>query len=118
MIVVINMTINFIIPLGKPTHFLVRDKISACGIYAEYGTTEKSKVDCLNCLKTFRPKKHRCKKIRAGKYEYRGWIISKFGYHSPDKKICWEGYNPKSGHADFLGFSKREIKALIDEDLG
>jgi len=58
-----------------------------------------------------------CRKIRSGKYEYRGFIISRFGYHSPDKKVCWEGHNPNTGSADYHGFSKQQIKFLIDSDL-
>ena len=58
-----------------------------------------------------------CKKIRAGKYEYRGWIISCVGYYEPEQRVAWEAYDPKTGCADFHGFSKKEIKWLIDEDL-
>lgn len=58
-----------------------------------------------------------CKKIRAGKYEYRGWVISSVGYYEPEKRVAWEAYDPNSGCADFHGFSKQEIKWLIDEDL-
>jgi hypothetical protein len=58
-----------------------------------------------------------CKKIRAGKYEYRGWIISCVGYYEPEQRVCWEAYDPNTGCADFHGFSKQEIKWLIDEDL-
>ena len=62
-------------------------------------------------------KRFPCKKIRAGKYEYRGWIISSVGYYEPEKRVAWEAYDPNSGCADFHGFSKQEIKWLIDEDL-
>lgn len=58
-----------------------------------------------------------CKKIRAGKYKYRGWIISCVGYYEPKQRVCWEAYDPKTGCADFHGFSKRELKWLIDESL-
>ena len=57
-----------------------------------------------------------CKKIRAGKYEYRGWIISSVGYYNPEHCVCWEGYDPETGSADFHGFSKKEIKWLIDDN--
>ena len=58
-----------------------------------------------------------CKKIRAGKYLYRGWIIVCIGYYHPEKRVVWEGYDPESGNADFHGFSKAEIKMMIDDDL-
>ena len=58
-----------------------------------------------------------CKKIRAGKYEYRGWIISRVGYYEPEQRVVWEAYDPNTGCADFHGYSKQEIKWLIDEDL-
>lgn len=66
---------------------------------------------------TVLPAVYPCKKIRAGKYEYRGWIISSVGYYHPEHCVCWEGYDPKTGHADFHGFSKKEIKWLIDDSL-
>ena len=66
---------------------------------------------------TVLPAVYPCKKIRAGKYEYRGWIISSVGYYHPEHCVCWEGYDPKTGHADFHGFSKKEIKWLIDYSL-
>ena len=58
-----------------------------------------------------------CKKIRSGKYEYRGWIIICIGYYEPEQCVVWEAHDPKTGCADFHGFSKKEIKRLIDEDL-
>lgn len=58
-----------------------------------------------------------CRKIRAGKYEYKGWIISCVGYHEPDQKVCWEAYSPTTGQADYHGYSKRMVKALIDADM-
>ena len=61
--------------------------------------------------------KYRCKKIKAGKYEYRGLIISRFGYHQPDKKVCWEGFDPKTFNTDFHGYSKRQVKKLIDDSF-
>lgn len=60
---------------------------------------------------------HKCEKIKAGKYKYRGWIISSVGYYPPEHRVCWEGYDPKTGNADFHGFSKKEIKRLIDDSL-
>lgn len=66
---------------------------------------------------TVLPAVYPCKKIRAGKYQYRGWVISRVGYYEPEQRVAWEAYDPKTGFADFHGFSKREIKALIDTDL-
>ncbi len=56
------------------------------------------------------PAVYPCKKIRAGKYQYRGWVISRVGYYEPEQRVAWEAYDPKTGCADFHGFSKREIK--------
>ena len=39
------------------------------------------------------------------------------GYYEPEQRVAWEAYDPKTGCADFHGFSKKEIKWLIDEDL-
>lgn len=58
-----------------------------------------------------------CKKIRAGKYEYRGLIISRVGYYEPEKRVVWEAYDKVTGNADFHGFSKKEVKWLIDNNL-
>lgn len=56
-----------------------------------------------------------CKRIKAGKYLYRGWLISSVGYYEPEKRVCWEAYDPKTGWSDFHGYSKREVKSLIDD---
>lgn len=61
--------------------------------------------------------KFKSKKIKKGTYEYRGFIISCVGYYHPEQKVCWEGYNPKNGHGDFHGYSKKQIKSLIDYSL-
>lgn len=75
-----------------------------------------------------------CKKIKAGKYKYRGWIISCVGYYEPEERcVVWEAYDPEIGYGDMIvvwgacdpergygdlhGFSKRQIKRLIDERL-
>ncbi|HKL86408.1 MAG TPA: hypothetical protein VJ861_08765 [Treponemataceae bacterium] len=68
-------------------------------------------------LQIEKPRFFPCQKIRAGKYKYRGWIISCVGYYTPDHCVAWEGYDPDTGHGDFRGFSKREIKWQIDESL-
>jgi len=81
----------------------------------ETGSNEQKPVEALNVAAVTR--RIPCKKIRAGQYEYRGWIISCVGYYEPDQRVCWEAYDPKTGFADFHGFSKREIKWLIDYDV-
>jgi hypothetical protein len=43
--------------------------------------------------------------------------ISSVGYYHPEHCVCWEGYDPETGHADFHGFSKKEIKWLIDDSI-
>ena len=58
-----------------------------------------------------------CKKIKAGTYKYRGWIIQCVGYYEPERRVVWEGYDPETGCADFHAFSKKAIKRLIDDSL-
>lgn len=65
-------------------------------------------------ISTVSPTVFPCKKIRAGKYEYRGWIISSVGYYEPEGRVCWEAVDPKTNYGDFHGFSKKQIKWLID----
>lgn len=61
--------------------------------------------------------KYKCKKLSAGKYEYRDIIIVCIGYHSPDKKVVWEGYYKDTGICDFHGYSKYEVIKRIDKNL-
>jgi hypothetical protein len=56
---------------------------------------------------------NRTKKIRYGRYEYRGYIIQQFGYYHPEHRICWEGIDQK-GNAIAHGFTKRSIIREID----
>lgn len=58
-----------------------------------------------------------CKKIKPGTYKYRGWIIQCVGYYESERCVVWEAYDPVTGCGDFHGFSKREIKRLIDDSL-
>jgi hypothetical protein len=58
--------------------------------------------------------KHRCKKIEAGKYEYRGYIIHCHGYYPPNQCVVWEVYKVDGYHCDYSGYSKREMKEAID----
>lgn len=67
--------------------------------------------------------KHRCKRLRTGKYLYRGVEITCVGYYEPEHRVVWEGsvirhdvskYCPCG---DYHGYSLREVKMFIDEDL-
>lgn len=60
---------------------------------------------------------YRCIKLSNGKYEYRGFVVHRVGYHESDKRVVWEGYNPKDGRADYHGYSKQMVKKLIDNDI-
>lgn len=55
------------------------------------------------------------RKIRAGTYEYKDWIIQSVGYYYPEKRICWEAVNKETNCGDFHGFSKKEIIYLINQ---
>lgn len=59
--------------------------------------------------------KHKCKKIRAGQYLYRGVTITYIGYYPPEQKEVWEGSINLGG--DYRGFTLKEIKQQIDDDL-
>ena len=61
--------------------------------------------------------KHRCKRIRCGTYEYRGYIIQSVGYYNPEHRVCWEAHLPNELWADFHGYSLKEVKLFIDDDL-
>jgi hypothetical protein len=56
------------------------------------------------------------KKVRNGKYEYKGLEIINHGYYSPERCVWWEAVNVETGCADYHAHSKREIKRLIDAD--
>ena len=62
--------------------------------------------------------KHKCKRIRSGNYEYRGYIIQCLGYYHPEQRVVWEAC-PRGNtlYADFHGFSLKEVKMDIDNDL-
>lgn len=62
-------------------------------------------------------KKHPCEKIRAGKYLYRGYILSKIPYYEPEQRDVWEGVNSITNEGGFHAYTKRAIKNLIDIDL-
>lgn len=54
------------------------------------------------------------KKIRSGKYLYKGFILTRIGYYPPDKKVVWEAVDPKTGEGVAHGFSRKELKYSID----
>lgn len=60
---------------------------------------------------------HKCKRIRRGKYEYRGYIIQSVGYYPPEHRVCWEGCPKGEIYADFHGYTLREVMNAIDTDL-
>lgn len=57
------------------------------------------------------------KKLRAGKYLYRGYEIYKHGWHQPDRCIWWEAINLETDCVDYHAHTKRHIKKMIDADL-
>ena len=57
------------------------------------------------------------KKIRTPqRHIYKGYIIKCHGYYPPEKRVVWEGIDPKSGCADYHAYSKRDLINLIDKD--
>ena len=60
---------------------------------------------------------HKCKRIRRGNYEYREYIIQCMGYYQPERRVIWEACPKGEIYADFHGFSLREVKMAIDNDL-
>lgn len=54
------------------------------------------------------------KKVRKGKYLYRGYEIQCIGYYHPEKRIVWEANFKGEIDAAFHGFSLKEVKVLID----
>lgn len=59
--------------------------------------------------------KHKCKRIRRGNYEYRGYIIQcEAYYYHPEHRVIWEACPKGEIYADFHGFSLREVKMAID----
>lgn len=54
------------------------------------------------------------KKIRPGKYLYKGYVITNHGYYPPDKRVWWEAVNIKTGCADHHSNTKSGVKHLID----
>lgn len=60
---------------------------------------------------------HKCKRVRYGKYLYRGYELVGQGYYPPDHQVWWEGVDPKTGCADFHAETKGLLKYMIDKEL-
>ncbi|MBR5297444.1 MAG: hypothetical protein IKU29_06225 [Parabacteroides sp.] len=58
----------------------------------------------------------KAKKIRRGKYIYRGYIITCIGYYPPEQKTVWEAED-ENGYGFAHSFSLRDTKRLVDESL-
>ena len=59
---------------------------------------------------------NKLKKIRAGKYSYRGYIVTCIGYYPPEKRIVWEAED-ENGCGFAQSFSLKKTKELIDEEI-
>ena len=57
----------------------------------------------------------RPKRIRAGKYLYKGYEITAI-YHEPDHCVWWEGVNLETNCADYHYLTLRQVIKHIDED--
>jgi hypothetical protein len=55
------------------------------------------------------------KRIRSGKYLYRGYEVTNLGYHPPDRCVWWEAVDEVTKEASFHATTKWEIKMMIDE---
>lgn len=62
-------------------------------------------------------RENKVKKVRAGKYEYRGFIIQRHGYYPPEGRIIWEGFSESDLGADFHGYTLGETIQIIDAHL-
>ena len=54
------------------------------------------------------------RKILAGVYQYKNYILYNCGYYSPEQCVCWEAENIKTGCADFHAYSKTHLMGLVD----
>jgi hypothetical protein len=59
---------------------------------------------------------HKAKRIRAGKYIYRGYEINCCGYYPPEQKVVWEAVD-EYGCGFAHNYSLKGVKKLIDLDL-
>lgn len=60
--------------------------------------------------------KHKAKRIRPGKYNYRGITINCIGYFEPEHRICWEAVD-ETGCSFAHAYTFRDCKYLVDKDL-
>ena len=61
--------------------------------------------------------KHKCKRISAGHYLYRGFEIICVGYYNPEHRVCWEAVE-KDGLSGFgQSYSLKETKKWVDYEL-
>ena len=54
------------------------------------------------------------KRIRSGKYLYKGFIITNLGYYPPDKKTVWEAVDPETNEGVAHDFTLKRVKQAID----
>lgn len=59
---------------------------------------------------------HKAKRIRAGKYIYRGYEIYCCGYYPPEQRVVWEAAD-ENGCGFAHDYSLKGVKKLIDLDL-
>lgn len=60
--------------------------------------------------------KHPAKRIRRGRYEYRGFIVYSIGYYPPENRIVWEVVD-HDGSSFAHSHRLRDTKSLIDYEL-
>ena len=61
---------------------------------------------------------HKTKKLKKGRYLYRGYEIWCVGYYHPEHRVCWEcvdEYGDGFGHGYTLNECKHWIDVEIDE---
>jgi hypothetical protein len=58
----------------------------------------------------------KAKKLRRGKYLYRGYVVTCVGYYHPEHKVAWEAED-ENGNGFAHSFSLRDTKRLIDDSL-
>lgn len=63
----------------------------------------------------FEEKKSNMRKIRAGHYRYKGFIIINHGYYAPDKCVWWEAIDEITNEASYHAHRKKDLKKLIDD---
>lgn len=58
----------------------------------------------------------KAKRLRAGKYLYKGYVITCVGYYQPERRVVWEAED-EHGNGFAHSFSLRDTKRLIDDGL-